>query len=326
MTAIKNQGAFTRGIYEFEDASGCLLAAKIPPQGSVDLYKGTAVTVRPNQCAVFLYKGEVADVLPHGLHYLDAENVPVLTRLANWRFGFQSPLRAELWFFSGNVFIGRRWGTPSPILHNLEGLGTVPIRAFGNYSFFLKDPLQFFSRLVGTKPTYDITEAEDFVQGHIAEFLPEALKGVTTVGELGEKRKEVATALQRAMTLRLRDYGVGVKDVQVLSLLPNREVLEALDAQAALKVVGNPRDLLLYRAANSLASTEDGTANDPMQMMLGLMVGKGLIGADFHQREREAAPVPVEAVPAPTLAACASCAGQLPPKCRFCPHCGKEIR
>ncbi|MCO5144528.1 MAG: SPFH domain-containing protein, partial [Oligoflexia bacterium] len=110
MSSKNHQTTLFKGIYEFEDPSGTLLAAKVPYDGSADLYDGTVVIVRPNQCCAFIYKGELADLYMDGTHELKTENLPVLTRLSNYQLGFKSPLRAELWFFSGHLFTCRRWG------------------------------------------------------------------------------------------------------------------------------------------------------------------------------------------------------------------------
>lgn len=112
-SSSNSHSSFFRGIYEFEDPSGVLVAAKVPATGSVDLYSGTAVIVRPNQCAIFCYKGKVADVLLAGTHMIETENVPILTQLSNWRFGFESPLRCELIFIAGNIFLSAQMGNPA---------------------------------------------------------------------------------------------------------------------------------------------------------------------------------------------------------------------
>lgn len=320
MNSVKKQTTLFRGIYEFEDPSGCLLAARIPLSGSADLYKGTAVTVRPNQCAIFVYKGQIADVLPKGLHSLDTDNVPILTRMANWKFGFESPLRAEIWFFSGSVFAARRWGTAQPVLVALERMGTVPIRGYGNYSLLIKDPIQLYQKLIGSRTSLDITEVEDFVQGQLLEILPLAIQAeVKTVADLNRKQAEVAKRVYSSLTNRLMAYGLAVRDVQVLSLLPTKEVLDALDAQVAMKVIGNQKEYLLYKAATSMGVMQGGNDNDPLQMMLGLMVGKGLMGADYHTKEANAG-VPTQAI-VPT---CQSCGQGTTPNARYCSHCGKE--
>ena len=190
------QTSVFRGIYEFEDPGGCLLAARIPHIGSADLYSGTAIIVRPNQCALFLYKGKIADVLREGTHTVKTGNVPILTRLANWRFGFRSPLRCEIWFFSSQTYTARRWGTMKPVLHNFSGMNSVPIRAYGNYNIVLRDPKKFYMNLIGSRTSYDISELEEFVQGQILELFPEALAIVKNIENLNKSQDEVSKKLQ----------------------------------------------------------------------------------------------------------------------------------
>src|SRR3989338_4642873 len=114
----QEQSILFKGFYEFEDPSGILIAAKVPPQGTADLYSGTTIVVKANQCALFLHKGKITEVLLEGTHAVKTENFPILTRLANWKFGFESPLRCEIWFFSSTVYAGRRWGTTQPIIYD----------------------------------------------------------------------------------------------------------------------------------------------------------------------------------------------------------------
>ena len=84
MAKPREQFLFFKGIYEFEDPSGGLLAARIPQVGTADIFRDTVVLVRPNQSAMFLYEGKVADKLGEGTHRLETHNIPILTRLANW--------------------------------------------------------------------------------------------------------------------------------------------------------------------------------------------------------------------------------------------------
>lgn len=322
MPKLKQTDLF-KGIYEFEDPSGTLLAAKVPSEGSVDLFDGTILVVRPNQCCVFVYKGEVAELYADGTHELRTGNLPVLTRLANWRTGGRSPLRAELWFFSGQLFSGRRWGTANPILVPLAGAGTVPIRAFGQYNIALKDPLQFFRTLVGTRSAFDITELESLVQGQIQELLPQALQGVKQVEELSSAQEKVSQTLEKMLDEKLKAFGLKLVELQVMSLSPGEEILKAMDAKAAMNTIGDPKAYLLYQAAQSLqgGAGEGGErANDPMQMMLGLMLGKNLMGEG--EAARSAKP---SQLPAAAGKFCGSCgaAGQVGQK--FCGACGVKL-
>ena len=323
-----------RGIYEFEDPGGCLLAARIPHIGSADLYSGTAVIVRPNQCALFLYKGQITDVLMEGTHIIKTGNLPILTRLTNWRFGFKSPLRCEIWFFSNQAYTARRWGTIKPVLHDFPDTRSIPIRAYGNYNIVVQDPKKFYMTLIGSRTSYDISELEEFVQGQIVELFPEALTVVKSIENLNKFQDEVSKKLQIIVNRILTKYGLKIIDLQVLSILPSEEIIKALDAKAAMNIIGNKQEYLLYQAANSLNELQSGAgagtnqSNDPMQMMLGLMLGKSLISSDFREKEREAAPKMIgnEGRTKESYGSrfCSNCGSKIRSNDKFCSSCGEK--
>jgi membrane protease subunit (stomatin/prohibitin family) len=315
-----DQSTFFKGVYEFEDPSGTLIATKSPATGSADLYDGTAIVVNPNQCAILLYKGEIADILPAGTHFAKTENIPIVTRLANWRFGGTSPLRCEIWFFSGNVFTARRWGTSQPVVTQMEGVGPTPLRAYGNFNLVVTDPKKLYLRLIGSRTTFDITDLEEFVQGQILELLPSALGSVKRIEELGPQQEAVARKLEQALNRELGGFGVQALKIQVLSILPPPEVIQALDARVAMKVIGNQKEYLLYKAANSLDAVHENGSGDSMHMMLGLMLGKGLMGADFREKE-EARRV----LAAPEGHSQCTCGAALQAGQKFCANCGRKL-
>lgn len=317
MSQSRAQSTFFKGIYEFDDPSGTLLAGRVPASGTVALYDGTAVVVKPNQAAIFIYKGQIADVYFSGTHMIKTETMPVLSALANWRFGFDNPLLCELIFVSGQSFTGRRWGTPQPALTKFQNFGVVPIRAFGNFSLVVKDPRLFYTKLMGSRPVFTVAEIEEFVQGQIVELLPEALEEVQDLEKLATSYNAISKNLEIALATELGEYGIAVDQVQVLSALPSQEVLEAMEARTAIQILGSQKEYLLYKAANSLGQPNDGTANDPLQMMMGLMLGKGLMGSDYHDKEKTA----VNAI-AP---GCPECRAPLATGAKFCAQCGKKV-
>jgi len=91
-----------------------------------------------------------------------------------------------------------------------------------------------------------------------------------------------------------------------------------MDARVAMKVIGSQNEYLLYKAANSLISEKANTSNDPMHMMLGLMLGKGLLGHDYHDKEKR---TELEA-----LTKCAKCGQTLDSKAAFCSQCGNKVK
>ncbi len=224
MAAPKQQTGLFVGIYEFEDPSGTLLAARVPASGAVDIYNGTTLVVRPNQCAILVHKGQIADILTQGTHTLKTENMPLLTRLAHWRKGVQNAVRAELWFFSGMVFTARRWGTAL-------NAGPLSLRAYGNYHIFIRDPRLLFKKMVGTQQFLDITEVEKFVQGQLLAAFPSVVTVLQDATDLAARHQELAAALEALLVERLAEFGLSVSNVNVVALVPPSEAVEATGYQ-----------------------------------------------------------------------------------------------
>ncbi len=315
MSRKNDQTNFFRGIYEFEDPSGTLLAARVPHEGSADLYDGTVVVVRPSQCCVFVHKGKIAELFADGTHELNTGNIPVLTKLSNLKLGFKSPIRCELWFFSGNVFAARRWGTPRPIVHHFQDAGPIPVRAYGQFNLVAKDPHKLLLTLVGSRHAYDITEAEQLVQGQIAECFPEAIQDISRIEELGRSNDKVSERLEHLVNEKIGRFGLRVIDLQVFAVTPPDEVLKAMNEKAAMSVIGNTREYLMYQAAASLGKPGSGHGSDQLQMMMGLMLGKGLLAGTEE---------------APSIAysgkadSCPKCAHRVGSEDKFCANCGAK--
>jgi membrane protease subunit (stomatin/prohibitin family) len=156
-------------------------------------------------------------------------------------------------------------------------VGSIPLRSFGQFSIRVDSPKALLMTLIGSRSAYDITELEAWVQGEILENLPRALSEVQNLDDLGRSQEKVALRLRELVQAKLQSAGVSLTDLQVLSILPSQEVLKALDERKAMSLIGDPRQYLLYKAANSLDALHASGSSDGMQMMLGLMLGKGLL-------------------------------------------------
>ena len=317
---MADQGLFTRGIYEFEDPAGALLAARIPTNGTADLYSGTRVIVKPGQTALFIYNGQVTDVLPPGNHEIKTENVPVLTRLANWKFDFESPLRCELIFVSQQIFTGLKWGTQEPVLVPFAGSQPIPIRGYGTYNLQLNNPMRFFTALMGSRSSMDLSDVQLLIQAQIQQALPSALALVSNLSQLNSQQSAVAKKISELTAKSLSNYGLQIGEIRILSLIPPEAIMSALDEKAAMQVIGDPQKYLLYKMASSFGNGSQSSGNsDPMHMMMSLMVGRGLMGID----DPDKAPAPARVAAAQKK--CPKCGSSSDAGFRFCPHCGGEM-
>ncbi|PIP20507.1 MAG: hypothetical protein COX40_04370 [Candidatus Omnitrophica bacterium CG23_combo_of_CG06-09_8_20_14_all_40_11] len=329
MSPKYQQSILFKGIYEFEDPSGVLVAAKVPPVGTADLYSGTKIIVKANQSALFIYKGQITEALSEGMHSIKTENFPILTRLANWQFGFESPLQAEIWFFSNAVFAGRRWGTTQPIIYDFPEYPAVPIRAYGIYNIVVRDSKKVFMTLVGNRASYDVSELDNLIQAQITELFPKTLSVVPNLESLNKSQAAVSKELFTVVNKAIEQYGMELLSLQVIAMVPAQEVIQALGDKVAMNIIGDKREYLLYKAANSLLETHpagDKGASDTMQLMMGLMLGQSLL--DHRERERpfiSVANASKDALPDKSQA-CPKCNAMVGANDKFCSSCGAKLQ
>ena len=92
---------------------------------------GAQLTVREGQTAVFVNEGKIADVFQPGMYTLETKNLPILSTLQGWKYGFNSPFMAEVYFCSMRQFTDLKWGTMNPIMMRDAEFGPVRLRAYG---------------------------------------------------------------------------------------------------------------------------------------------------------------------------------------------------
>src|SRR3954454_17570840 len=142
-----------------QESSSDVLAYRFQRHNN-EIKNGAKLTVREGQVAVFVNEGRLADVFYPGMYTLKTENLPILSSLLGWKYGFSSPFKAEVYFVSTRRWTDLKWGTQNPIMLRDPEFGPVRVRAFGTYAVQVIDPKLFLQQLVATDPsfeTYEIT-------------------------------------------------------------------------------------------------------------------------------------------------------------------------
>lgn len=135
-------------VIEWTDDSGDTLVHKYDMNGK-EIMMGAQLTVRESQAAVFVDEGRLADVFGPGRYELTTRNLPVMTALRAWKFGFNSPFKSDVYFVSTRQFMDRKWGTANPVMMRDSEFGMIRVRAFGSFSFRVKDPAAFMREVFG---------------------------------------------------------------------------------------------------------------------------------------------------------------------------------
>ncbi len=136
-------------VIEWTDESNDTMVYRFERYGN-EIKHGAKLTVRAGQAAVFVHEGEIADTFEPGMYELKTANLPILSTLQNWRSGFESPFKAEVYFFNTRRFTDLKWGTKNPVMLRDPEFGPVRLRAFGTYTIKIADPAEFLQEIVGT--------------------------------------------------------------------------------------------------------------------------------------------------------------------------------
>lgn len=158
-TKIKYMGLFDKlrgefiDIIEFLDNTQDTIVYRFERYGN-EIKNNAKLIVREGQMAVFINEGQVADIFSPGTYTLNTENLPILSTLKGWKYGFNSPFKAEVYFVNTKNFIDQKWGTKNAIILSDKRFGMVEIRAFGMYSFKITDAPVFIREIVGTNQSF----------------------------------------------------------------------------------------------------------------------------------------------------------------------------
>lgn len=218
-----------------------------------EIKNGAALTVRESQSVLLLNEGQLADTFVPGKYTLKTENIPVLTRLKGWKYGFESPFKADVYFFNTHQFVNLKWGTPTPVLMRDPAFGQVRIRAFGTYNIRISDVGRFFREYAGTYPRLNIVELElqlrDFIAPKFAEVLAQAnIAVVDAAGNISELNKKIQPLIQQYFT----DLGLEVTQFTITSVTLPEEVLKHYDNVTGMNMVTDMNKFSQFSIANAM--------------------------------------------------------------------------
>lgn len=134
-------------VIEWTDSTADTMVHKYDMRGK-EIMMGAQLTVRESQVAVFVNEGQLADVYQPGRYELTTANMPLMTALKSWKFGFNSPFKADVYFINTKQFLNCKWGTANPVMMRDAEFGMIRLRAFGIYSFRVSDPVTFLRQVL----------------------------------------------------------------------------------------------------------------------------------------------------------------------------------
>ena len=310
-------------VIEWLDDSGNTLVYRFPVENK-EIKMGARLTVRPGQMAVFVNEGGIADVFKPGLHRLSTHNMPILTKILSWKYGFNSPFKAELYYVSTRQFTDQKWGTSNPVMVRDPELGPVRLRAFGIYSFRVDNPAKFLEDIVGTDGLFTTEEITGQLKRLTVSGFSDLLgESEIAVFDLAASYDELSKASREKLSKEFQSHGLELVKFYVENISLPPEVEQMLDKRTSMGVVGDMSRFTQFQAASAMeaaAENPGGTAAAGVGLGAGIAMGQAMTGA------MAGAAAPATGAPAAgagaATAPCVGCSQPIPAGSAFCSHCG----
>src|SRR3954468_23069812 len=161
-------------IIQWEDDSRDTLSWRFPDNDR-EIKRGAQLIVRESQLAQFVYLGQFGDTFGPGKWTLTTDNIPILSTLKGWKYGFESPFKADVYYITTRLFTGNKWGTANPVMMRDQDFGIIRLRAFGTYDFKVVEPRLFLKEVVGTDTNFQLHEFAEVMRSRLVSLFTDSL-------------------------------------------------------------------------------------------------------------------------------------------------------
>ena len=269
-------------IIQWQDDSRDTISWRFPDEDK-EIKRGAQLIVRESQVAQFIYLGQFGDTFGPGKYSLVTDNIPILSTLKGWKYGLESPFKADVYFVNTRLFTGNKWGTANPIMMRDADFGIVRARAYGTFDFHVVDPKLFLKEVAGTDDHFRLDEFADTMRSRIVSVFTDALANAKVpVLDMAARYTELGEALLPLINPAVTSkYGLELPSfiVENVSLPP--EVEQAIDKRSSMAAVGNLNDYVKFQMAESMTKGGEagGMAGTGAGLGVGLAMGQQMAAA-----------------------------------------------
>ena len=299
-------------IIDWTDDSRDTLSYRFPDDDKA-IKNGAQLIVRESQVVQFVYLGEFGDTFGPGKHSLTTDNIPILTRLKSWKYGFNSPFKADVYFVTTRLFTANKWGTANPIMLRDDDFGIVRARAFGTYDFKVVDPKLFLKEVAGSDHNFRLDEFAETMRSRVVSIFSDALASAKIpVLDVASRYTELGDALLPLINPVISSkYGIHLGSFIVENVSVPPEVEAAIDKKSSMAAVGNLNDFVKYQMAKGMETGGGGAAGTASELAVGFAIAQQIM-QQHNMGNLQVPGAPAAAAAAGAAAAAAPAGGSLP--------------
>ena len=319
---------------EWTDDSKDTLVHKYPlPKGGREINHKSKLIVRESQTAIFVHKGQICDIFPAGTYNLETHVFPILSKLAGWKYGFQTPITCDVYFVNTKQFTGYKWGTANPIMMRDPEFGMVRVKGYGSYAFKVDDPGVFLKELFGTNSSFETKDITDWLKSMLVSTLTDAIgESKVSILDLAGNTLEFNEIVAAKIQDKFKEIGLYLTNLFIENMSVPEAVEKAIDERSKYGILGDKTDIMMKVAAAEAmkdAAKNEGTGGAFVGAGMGIGAGAGIgaVFADAFRSSNQPAPTQQPATPAQSGAkkTCPKCGAEVSGKSKFCPECGEKM-
>lgn len=288
-------------IIEWVDDSRDTMVYRFPVYAK-EIKNGAKLVVREGQAAVFIREGQLADVKFPGMYTLDTKNLPILSTLLGWKYGFESPFKCEVYFVATRLFTDLKWGTQNPIMMRDQDFGVVRLRAFGSYALKIGEPGTFIKEIVGTDGLFETSEISNYLRDMLIQAFSNSLASAKIPAlDLAANYKDLSDTLTKSIGADFAAHGLTLTRFMISNISVPPEVEAALDKRSEMGAIGDLNRFTQFQVANSIpeaAKNPGGIAGAGVGLGAGMAIGTQFAGAMQQSTAAANNPPPAAAAPA----------------------------
>jgi excisionase family DNA binding protein len=265
-------------IIDWTDDSRDTLSYRFPDEDK-EIKRNAQLIVRESQVAQFVYLGQFGDTYGPGKYTLTTENIPVLTTLRGWKYGFESPFKADVYYVVTRLFTGNKWGTSNPVMMRDADFGIVRLRAFGTYDFRIVEPQRFLKEVAGTDQHFRLDEFADAMRSRLVSVFSDALASSKVPAlDVAARYSELGDALLPLINPVIREkYGIEMTSFILENVSVPPEVEAAIDKRSSMAAVGNLNDYVKYQMAQGLEKGGSGVGGLGAELAIGASIAQQML-------------------------------------------------